>query len=61
MWRYLDTRVASITAEIEVLVEKDEHCSRPMTAPGVGPITSSAMVATIENGFAFKNGRNFAA
>ena len=60
-WCHLDTRVKSITAEIEVLAEKDEHCRRLMTAPGVGPITSSAMVAAIGTGVAFKNGRNFAA
>jgi transposase len=60
-WRHLDTRVRSITAEIEVLAEKDEHCRRLMTSPGVGPITSSAMVSAIGTGVAFKNGRNFAA
>jgi len=60
-WRHLDARVASITAEIEALVESNEHCRRLMSAPGVGPITSSAMIAAIGTGEAFKEGRNFAA
>jgi transposase len=60
-WRYLDARVASTTAEIETLVEKDEHCRRLMSAPGVGPIISSAMVAAIGTGDAFTKGRDFAA
>lgn len=60
-WRYLETRVASITAELEALVDRDEHCRRLMSAPGVGPITSSAMVAAIGTGEAFARGRDFAA
>ena len=60
-WRYLDARVASATAEIEALAEKDEHCRRLMSAPGVGPIISSAMVAAIGTGEAFTKGRDFAA
>jgi transposase len=60
-WRHLDARVASTTAEIEALVEKDENCHRLMSTPGIGPITSSAMVAAIGTGHAFTKGRDFAA
>jgi transposase len=60
-WRWLDTRVESTTTEIEGLVVQDEHCQRLMTAPGVGPITSSAMVAAIGTGDAFVKGRDFSA
>jgi transposase len=60
-WRRLDARVESTTAEIEALVDQDEHCRRLMTAPGIGPITSSAMVAAIGTGDAFAKGRDFAA
>ncbi len=60
-WRYLDTRVASTTAEIEALADKNEHCRRLMSAPGVGPIISSAMIAAIGTGDAFTKGRDFAA
>jgi transposase len=60
-WRYLDARVAAITKEIDVLANQDAHCRRLMSAPGVGPIISSAMVAAIGTGEAFEKGRDFAA
>ena len=60
-WRYLDARVASITKEIDVLADQDSHCHRLMSAPGVGPIILSAMVATIGTDDAFGKGRDFAA
>jgi transposase len=60
-WRYLDTRVAAITKEIDVLADQDAHCRRLMSAPGVGPIIASAMVAAIGTGDAFGKGRDFAA
>jgi transposase len=60
-WRYLDRRVASLTKEINELADQDAHCRRLMSAPGVGPITSSAMVAAIGTGDAFRKGRDFAA
>jgi len=60
-WRYLDWRVACITKEIDELADQDAHCRRLMSAPGVGPIISSAMVAAIGTGDAFAKGRDFAA
>lgn len=60
-WRYLDARVASLTKEIDDLAHHDPHCLRLMSAPGVGPIISSAMVAAIGTGDAFNKGRDFAA
>jgi transposase len=39
----------------------DDSCQRLMTAPGLGPITSSAVVAAIGNGAGFKQGRDFGA
>ena len=60
-WRYLEARVASITAEIETIANSDEHCCRLMSAPGIGPITSSALIAAIGTGQAFAKGRDLAA
>ena len=37
----------------------DEACQRLMSVPGVGPIIASAMVASIGNGAAFSQGRDF--
>jgi len=60
-WRHFDWRIASITKEIDELADQDAHCRRLMSAPGVGPIISSAMVAAIGTGDAFARGRDFAA
>ena len=60
-WRRLDDRIASVSAEIEALAEKDGPCQRLMTVPGIGPIISSAVVAAIGNGSGFKQGRDFGA
>jgi transposase len=42
----LDERIASVSTEIEVLAKQDESCQRLMSIPGVGPIISSAVVAS---------------
>jgi transposase len=60
-WRQLDERIAAVSAEIEALAAQDEHCQRLMSAPGVGPIISSAVVAAIGTGAGFKQGRDFGA
>ena len=60
-WRRLDDRIATVSAEIEALVEEDEPCQRLMTVPGIGPIISSAVVAAIGDGAGFKQGRDFGA
>ncbi|MCK1639634.1 IS110 family transposase [Bradyrhizobium sp. 157] len=60
-WRYLDRRVALVTKEINEIAEQDAHCCRLMSAPGVGPIISSAIIAAIGTGDAFQKGRDFAA
>jgi transposase len=57
----LDTRIDNVTGEIEALVKRDEACERLMTVPGIGPIISSATVATIGDGSAFCRGRDFGA
>src|SRR6202158_5545477 len=60
-WRRLDERIQHITEEIEVLANSSESCRQLMTAPGIGPLIASAMVAAIGNGTAFAKGRDFAA
>jgi len=52
-WRRLDQRVDEVSAEIETLARKDMGCERLMTVPGIGPIISSATVATIGSGDMF--------
>ena len=60
-WRRLDERIAAVSAEIEALAQQDDSGQRLMSVPGIGPITSSAMVAAISNGAGFKQGRDFGA
>lgn len=60
-WRWLDTRIDAVTAEIEAVAMQDEDCRRLASSPGVGPIIASAMVAAIGNGSAFTRGRDFGA
>jgi transposase len=57
----IDAAIAAIDDEIKALVKADETARRLMTIPGVGPITASAIVATVQETSAFANGREFAA
>lgn len=47
--------------EIRLGVRDNELARRAQTRQGIGPITASALVATVGNGRDFKNGRQFAA
>lgn len=57
----LNQRVEAYTSLIEQHACFDTRCKRLMTIPGVGPITASAIVATIGDGTQFKTGRDLAA
>ena len=60
-WRRLDERIENISFEIQALGQDEPGCERLMTVPGIGPIISSAIVASIGSGDAFSKGRDFAA
>jgi len=60
-WRRLDERIEGLSIEIETIAHQDVGCERLMSVPGIGPITSSAMVAAIGAGDTFSKGRDFAA
>ena len=57
----IDEEIEAIDEEIKTLVKADETARRLMTIPGVGPITASAVVATVRDTSAFASGREFAA
>ena len=57
----LDEAIGSIDRELAAAVKVDETAKRLMTIPGVGPVTASAIVATIQDASAFASGREFAA
>ncbi len=60
-WQCLNDQIDRISAAIEDVAESDVACQRLRQIPGVGPLVSTATVAAIGNGAAFRRGRDFAA
>jgi transposase len=60
-WQCLNDQIDRIGAAIEEVAESDVACQRLRKIPGVGPLVSTATVAAIGNGAAFRRGRDFAA
>ncbi len=58
---YLFDIVAKLDKQIEQSHQQNELCRRIGKIPGIGPITASALVATIGNANNFENGRQLAA
>jgi len=54
-------RVLAFDRQINQFIRDDERAGRLIQINGIGPITASAIVATVGNGHDFKNGRQFAA
>lgn len=59
--RVLDARVAEYERELEQHSRRDEQAKRIQQLSGVGPISASAIVASVADAREFKNGRQFAA
>ena len=57
----LDARVAEYDRLITHAARADERSKRLMERPGIGPVTASALLASIGGGHDFKNGRQVAA
>jgi len=55
------TAIGALDKEIAASVKADETAKRLMTVPGVGPVTASAIMATIQDASVFASGREFAA
>lgn len=56
-----DERIAVYDRRVEAVARQTESAQRLLQAPGIGPVTATALVATVGNAHAFKNGRQFAA
>jgi transposase len=54
-------RIGEVDAVIERTASEHEACKRMLAIPGIGPVTATAIVAAVGNGFAFGKGRDFAA
>lgn len=57
----IEARVQVVEAELMAWHRSNEISRRLATIPGVGPITASAIVATVADARQFKTGRQFAA
>lgn len=59
--RELQTHIESYEEKIEAICRSQEVYRRIQKIPGVGVLTATAVVATMGDGRAFRNGREFAA
>lgn len=57
----LDQRIAEYDTHIKLNARDDARARRLMSTPGIGPVTASALVASIGDAHEFKNGRQLAA
>jgi transposase len=60
-WKCLNCDIEEVSDELEAIACQDAACQRLRQIPGVGPLVSTATVAAIGNGAAFRKGREFAA
>lgn len=60
-WSSLRRSIAGLTKQIKHLARQDRECRLLMTAPGVGPLVSSAYIATIDDPGRFSRGDQVAA
>jgi transposase len=60
-WKQMEIDIKAVNDEIDRVSQEDERCRRLHQIPGFGPIVSTATVAAIGNGSAFRRGRDFAA
>ena len=58
---HLDEAIRQIDADIAARAKADPVSSRLMTIPGIGPVTASALVATVGDPSSFSGPREFAA
>jgi transposase len=57
----LDERIAEYDCAIAQAARDDERSKRLMKLPGIGPVTASALLASMGHGHEFDNGRQVAA
>jgi transposase len=59
-FRELDRQVKELEREINAWHRKDTASQRLQAIPGIGPLTASALVASVGDAKVFHNGRQFA-
>jgi transposase len=60
-FRALDRQVKELELEINAWHREDTASQRLQAIPGIGPLTASALVASVGDATVFRNGRQFAA
>lgn len=60
-WQALDAEIVDLERRIVETVREDRKARRLLAVPGIGPITASAIVATVPDAELFRSGRGFAA
>ena len=60
-FKVLSERINKYDKKIEAISNQQASCKLLKTIPGIGPITSTALYASMGNGSQFKNGREMAA
>jgi len=60
-WDELERRIEEANAELQRIAKQDDACSRLMEIPGIGPLVSTALVASVGNAITFRKGRDLAA
>jgi len=58
---HIHQQVLAYDREIEAIARLNEHARRLTAIPGIGPVTATALLATVGDFKQFKNGRQFAA
>jgi transposase len=58
--RVLDERIGEYERELEQYARRDERAKRIRQVSGIGPISASAIVASVADAREFNNGRQFA-
>ncbi|MFB9233918.1 IS110 family transposase, partial [Pseudohalocynthiibacter aestuariivivens] len=58
---FLHTKILRHSRHMTQIAKREKRVALLRTIPGVGPITASAIVATVGSGKQFNNGREFAA
>ena len=61
LFKAYDAQVKKYDKQLEILAKSNPLCQEVQKIPGVGPIIASAIVATIGDAKAFKNGREVSA
>jgi transposase len=57
----LDNRIKLMNKRVDQISQSNMVCQRLMSAPGIGPLVSTAVYAVMGDPRAYKNGREFAA